>query len=228
MAPPVLHENPSATVIRSLLQHDYEISLYAKSMAYPLKAVVHELDLSSGHLVLEVEYAGQNIEKYLTDSGISFDLEAMKGSQIMERDTYSLSNVEAKLLKTDSTLYRLECQLPESVFVTEQRGAIRIPFVLGMQARVSLEIYLHELSVPGRLRNLSVGGCMVDIDLAESVAIGVDQEIPGVTIEFPNGESFFAEGKIRHIRPFGNHGYAAVGIQFINMPPPRWKRCFAM
>ena len=125
MAPPVLHENPSATVIRSLLQHNYEISLYAKSMAYPLKAVVHELDLSSGHLVLEVEYAGQNIEKYLTDSGISFDLEAMKGSQIMERDTYSLSNVEAKLLKTDSTLYRLECQLPESVFVTEQRGAIR-------------------------------------------------------------------------------------------------------
>tara|TARA_Y100001001_G_C8015953_1_gene311801 strand:- start:6835 stop:8529 length:1695 start_codon:yes stop_codon:yes gene_type:complete len=213
-------------VIRSLLQHNYEISLYAKSMAYPLKAVVHELDLSSGHLVLEVEYAGQNIEKYLTDSGISFDLEAMKGSQIMERDTYSLSNVEAKLLKTDSTLYRLECQLPESVFVTEQRGAIRIPFVLGMQARVSLEIYLHELSVPGRLRNLSVGGCMVDIDLAESVAIGVDQEIPGVTIEFPNGESFFAEGKIRHIRPFGNHGYAAVGIQFINMPPPQMEALF--
>lgn len=226
MALPALYENPSAAVIRSLLQHDHHISLYAKDMAYPLKAVVHELDLSSGHLVLEVEYAGQDIERYLTDGGISFDLEALKGSQVMERDTYSLSNVEAKLLKTDSTLYRLECQLPESVFVAEQRGAIRIPFVLGMQARVSLEVYLHELSVPGRLRNLSVGGCMVDIDLAESVAIGVDQEIPGVTIEFPNGESFFAEGKIRHIRPFGNHGYAAVGIQFINMGTPQTEALF--
>ncbi|WP_348533472.1 HD domain-containing phosphohydrolase [Halomonas sp. 25-S5] len=204
-------------MIRSLLQHTHEISLYAKSMAYPLKAVVHELDLSSGRLVLEVEYTGQDIERYLTDGGVSFDLEALKGNQVMERDTYSLSNVAAKLLKTDSTLYRLECQLPESVFVAEQRGAIRIPFVLGMQARVSLEVYLHELNVPGRLRNLSVGGCMVDIDLAESISIGVDQEIPGVTIEFPNGDSFFAEGKIRHIRPFGNNGYAAVGIQFINM-----------
>lgn len=217
MASPTLYKNPSAAVIRSLLQHDHELSLYAKNMTYPLKAVVHELDHSSGRLVLEVEYAGQDIERYLTDGNVSFDLEALKGSQALERETYSLSNVEAKLLKTDSMLYRLECQLPESVFVAEQRGAIRIPFVLGMQARVSLEVYLHELNVPGRLRNLSVGGCMIDIDLAESVAIGVDQEIPGVTIEFPNGESFFAEGKIRHIRPFGNHGYAAVGIQFINM-----------
>ncbi|WP_332875629.1 PilZ domain-containing protein [Halomonas sp. G15] len=195
-------------------------------MAYPLKAVVHELDLSSGRLVLEVEYAGQDIERYLTDGGVSFDMEALKGSQDMERETYSLSNVVAKLLKTDSTLYRLECQLPESVFVAEQRGAIRIPFVLGMQARVSLEVYLHELNVPGRLRNLSVGGCMVDIDLAESIAIGVNQEIPGITIEFPNGESFFAEGKVRHIRPFGNHGYAAVGIQFINMGAPQTEALF--
>ncbi|MCE0733712.1 PilZ domain-containing protein [Halomonas sp. G15] len=226
MALPALYANPSAAVIRSLLQHSHEISLYAKSMAYPLKAVVHELDLSSGRLVLEVEYAGQDIERYLTDGGVSFDMEALKGSQDMERETYSLSNVVAKLLKTDSTLYRLECQLPESVFVAEQRGAIRIPFVLGMQARVSLEVYLHELNVPGRLRNLSVGGCMVDIDLAESIAIGVNQEIPGITIEFPNGESFFAEGKVRHIRPFGNHGYAAVGIQFINMGAPQTEALF--
>ncbi|GAA0578051.1 PilZ domain-containing protein [Halomonas salifodinae] len=226
MALPASNENPSAAVIRSLLQHNHELSLYAKNMAYPLKAVVHELDMGNGRLVLEVEYAGQGIESYLTDGGISFDLEALKGSQVMEREAYSLSNVAAKLLKTDSTLYRLECQLPESVFVAEQRGAIRIPFVLGMQARVGLEIYQHELNVPGRLRNLSVGGCMIDIDLAESVAINVNQEIPGVTIEFPNGESFFAEGKIRHIRPFGNQGYAAVGIQFIKMGPLQTEALF--
>lgn len=226
MALPALYANPSAAVIRSLLQHTHDVSVYAKDMAYPLRAEVHELDLSTGRLVLEVAYAGSDIERYLARGGISFDLEAVKGSQAIERESYSLSNVAATLLKTDSTLYRLECQLPDSVFVAEQRGAIRIPFVLGMQARVSLEVYLHELNVPGRLRNLSVGGCMVDIDLAESVAINVDQEIPGVTLEFPNGESFFAEGMIRHIRPFGNHGYAAVGIQFINLSTPQSEALF--
>lgn len=221
-----MYENPSAAVIRSLLQHNYALSIYTKSMPYPLKAEVSELDLNTGNLVLEVDYAGPDIEQYLTDSCISFDLEALKSNQAMERETYSLSNIVTKLLKTDSTLYRFECQLPVSVFVPEQRGAVRIPFVLGMQARVGLEVYLHELTVPGRLRNLSVGGCMVDIDLAESVALGMGQEIPGVTIEFPNSESFFTEGKIRHIRPFGNHGYAAVGIQFINMSPPQSEALF--
>lgn len=217
MAVPALYENPSANVIRSLLQHNHELSVYAKDMPYALKAEVMELDLQTGRLVLEVEYAGSDVEGYLARGGLNFDLEALKGAQAIERETYSLSNVVAKLLKTDSTLYRLECQLPESVFVHENRGAVRIPFILGMQARVGLEVYLHELNVPGRLRNLSIGGCMVDIDLAESIAIGVDQQIPGVTLEFPNGESFFAEGKIRHIRPFGNNGYAAVGVQFINL-----------
>ncbi len=221
MAVPTLYENPSASVIRSLLQHTHELSIYSKDMPYALKAEVIELNLGSGRMVLEVEYAGSDLERYVANGSLSFDLEALKGPHGNERDTYSLSNVDATLIKTDSTLYRLDCQLPETVFVKEYRGAIRIPFILGMQTRVGIEVYLHELNVPGRLRNLSIGGCMVDIDLADSIAMRVEMEIPGVTLEFPNGDSFFAEGKIRHIRPFGNHGYAAVGIQFINLTMPQ-------
>ena len=225
MAAPTLYQNPSATVIRSLLQHTYELSIYAKDMPYALKADVIDLNLGSGRMVLEVEYTGTDIERYVT-CGISFDLEALKGPNAVERDTYSLSNITTQLLKAESMVYRLECQLPETVFVKESRGAIRIPFLLGMQARVGIEVYLNELNVPGRLRNLSIGGCMVDIDLSESIAIGVDQPIPGVTLEFPNGEIFFAEGNIRHIRPVGNHGYAAVGIQFINLSTPQTEALF--
>jgi HD-GYP domain-containing protein (c-di-GMP phosphodiesterase class II) len=217
MAAPTLYENPSAIIIRSMLQHTCVLSVYSQHMPYALKAEVAELSLGNGRMILEVEYAGSDIERYVASGGLSFDIEALKGSHGNERETYSLSNVAAKLLKTDSALYRLECQLPETIFVKENRGAVRIPFILGMQARVGIEVYLHELNVPGRLRNLSIGGCMVDIDLAESIAIGVEQEVPGVTLEFPNGESFFAEGNIRHIRPFGNRGYAAVGIQFVNL-----------
>lgn len=211
------HQNPSASIIRSLLKHTNELSVYSKHMPYALTAEVTELDLGTGHMVLEVDYLGTDIEGYFANGCVSFDLEALKGAHNIERETYSLSSVAAKLQKSNSTHYRLECQLPDSVFIQENRGAVRIPFILGMLARVSLEVYSNNLSVPGRLRNLSVGGCMVDIDLADSIAISAGQEIPGVTLEFPNGEHFFAKGKIRHIRPFGNHGYAAVGIQFINL-----------
>ncbi|MGS2745227.1 PilZ domain-containing protein [Halomonas sp. LS-001] len=217
MVAPASYENPSATIIRSLIQHSYVLSVYCKDMSYALKAEVAELNTISGHMVLKVEYAGENIERYITHDSLGFDLEALKGPHGSERETYSLSNVPVKLLKTDSTLYRLECQLPDSVFVQEKRGAVRIPFILGMLARVGIEVYLHELNVPGRLRNLSVGGCMVDVELADSLALDVDQPIPGITLEFPNGDSFFAQGYIRHIRPFGNNGYAAVGMEFINL-----------
>ncbi|MFC7367958.1 HD domain-containing phosphohydrolase [Vreelandella zhaodongensis] len=220
------HQNPSANIIRSLLKHTNELSVYSKDMPYALTAEVIELDLSNGHMVLGIEYAGLDIERYFSHGSVSFDLEALKGAHTMERETYSLSNVAAKLQKSDSTHYRLRCQLPESVFVQENRGAVRIPFILGMLARVSLEVYSNNLNVPGRLRNLSVGGCMVDIDLADSIAISVNQKIPGVSLEFPNGESFFAEGKICHMRPFGNHGYAAVGVQFINLSTSQTETLF--
>lgn len=114
-------------------------------------------------------------------------------------------------------LYRLECQLPESIFINENRSAVRIPFILGMQARVRVEIYRHVLTVTRKLRNLSTDGCLVEIDLVESITVEVGQEIPGITIQFSNGTTLFAEGKIRHMRPFSNNGYAAVGVQFINL-----------
>ncbi|MGM0544606.1 MAG: PilZ domain-containing protein [Pseudomonadota bacterium] len=226
MAAQTQYENPSASVIRSLLQHTHELSIYSNDMPYALRAEVRELNLGSGHMVLEVDYAGSDIEHYVATGNLSFDLEALKGPHGNERDTYSLSNVAAKLLKTDSNVYRLECQLPDTMFVKENRGAVRIPFILGMHTRVGIEVYLHELNVPGRLRNLSIGGCMVDIDIADSIALGVGKELPGVALEFPNGDSFFAEGNIRHIRPFGNHGYAAVGIQFMNLSTAQTEALF--
>ncbi len=221
-----LYANPSGNVVRSLIQHTHELSVYAPGMPYAPTAEVRDLDLGTGRMVLEVEYAGSDIERYLTDDTLSFDIETLKGPHTLERETFSLSNVAAQLIKTDSTSYRLECQLPESLFVRENRGAARIPFILGMQARVSLEVYRHELNVPGKLRNLSVGGCMVDIDLADSIALDVGQIIPGVTLEFPNGEGFFAEGEVRHIRPFGHHGHAAVGLQFLHLSTPQSEALF--
>ncbi|QIB66469.1 PilZ domain-containing protein [Kineobactrum salinum] len=217
MASPHQHTAPAAKVISSLLQNRHEISVYAKEMPYSLSAQAVELTAETGHLVLSAEYAGQDIESYFKDGCLNLDIEALKGHDATERDVYSLSNIPVNFSKTGHVTYRLECELPQSVFVEESRGAVRIPFILGMHSRVSVEVYLHELSIEGRLRNLSVGGCLIDIAIEDSVALGVDQELPGVTIEFPNGESFHAEGRVRHLRPFGNHGYAAIGVEFINI-----------
>ena len=218
--------NPPANVISSMLKQSHSLSVYAQDMPYALNAEITELELSTGQMVLEVEYAGSDIERYLTRDSLSFDLEALKGPHLNVRESYSLSNISVKLIKTDWMSYRLECQLPESVLVNENRSSVRIPLILGMSARVNIEVFQHELNVQGRLRNLSTGGCLIDVNMDESIALGINQEIPGVTLEFPNGDRFFAKGNIRHTRPFGNHGYVAVGIQFLDLSPDQTESIF--
>lgn len=218
--------NPVARVIRALLPHEYELSIHSKHVAHALPAKIAELDVGSGRLVLEAEYSGPGIERYLADGCLSLDIEASKLAEPGEREAYSLDSVATTILKTDVARFRLDCTLPETVIVKENRDGVRIPFILGMVARVSIEAYPSEATIPGRLRNLSTGGCMVDIDIAESAAITVGQLVPGVTLEFPSGETFFAEGCIRHMRPFGNHGHAAVGIQFVNLTATQSRALF--
>jgi hypothetical protein len=81
--------NPSAQVIRSLLQHQSALWVYAKAMPYTLPAEVVALAPDTGQLVLEAEYAGQDIEQYLTGSRLHIDIEALKGPDAAERATAS-------------------------------------------------------------------------------------------------------------------------------------------
>nr|WP_318382110.1 PilZ domain-containing protein [uncultured Enterobacter sp.] len=214
------HHSPPARVIKALLQHSHShtLTIHQKSMPYALEAEVKELSFDLNRIVLEVEYSGTDFENYVSGGGVNFDLEALKETDVTERETYSINKLLTKLHKTDSFLYRLECQLPDSIFINDSRGAVRIPFILGMQARVRIEVYLHKLNITGKLRNFSTSGCMVEIDLVESIALFVGQTLPSIIIIFPDGTSFNAEGKIRHMRPLGRNGYAAVGIEFINVP----------
>lgn len=93
----------------------------------------------------------------------------------------------ANVTKIDTFTYHLECQLPNSLFASDNRGALRVPFILGMQARVYLTVFQHELSVEGKIRNLSVGGCLVYISLEDSMALSINQTLPNVALEFPTG-----------------------------------------
>lgn len=130
------------------------------------------------------------------------------------------------MIKIDTHTYHLECQLPNSIFASDNRGALRVPFILGMHARAHLNIFEHELNIEGKVRNLSVGGCLVYVSLEDSMAISANQILPSVTLEFPNGDTFTTEGCIRHMRPFGSHGHAAIGIEFTNMSAIMTERLF--
>ncbi|MDK9686204.1 PilZ domain-containing protein [Halomonas sp. LC1] len=222
----IVGKNVTATVIRSLLQHTHQVSIVSFDHKFPLKADVIELDINTGQLTLEANTSDRDVTSYIQDGLISLDIESTKHLLNSDKETFSLANISAKLTKLDLSLYKIDCQLPESIFIKEKRGTIRIPFILGMYARANIEVYPNELNISGRVRNFSVGGCMLDIPLSDTNAITVGKELSGLTIEFPSGESFHAEGKIKHIRPLGYFGYAALGIQFINLSRPQLELLF--
>ncbi|GHC30490.1 PilZ domain-containing protein [Aidingimonas halophila] len=206
-------ENTAAKVVKSLMDRDHELFIFSNSLTGTLSGDITWLDADTGHLTICADSRGRDISHYSRDGRLSFDIEVKDddgGAEI-----FNFERVSAITIKRDHHLYEFQCQLPDSVLLNDNRDAIRIPFILGMQARVNCEVYEDELNIKGKLRNLSIGGCMIDIAIEDSAALRVDQVIPRVLIDFPNGTSISTKGLIRHIRPFGSSTHAAVGLQFI-------------
>lgn len=211
------NQNTTGQIIRSLLKKEHAISIFSKEAAYAIEAKAIKIELESGKITLAIHYSGSSLSPYLKNDTICFDIEASRPTSGIEEEIYNIEQVPAHVIKIDTCTYHLECQLPNSIFASDNRGALRVPFILGMNARVHIEVFAHELNLKGKVRNLSVGGCMAYISLEDSMALTVNQTLPDVTLEFPNGETFNTQGRIRHMRPFGSHDYAAIGIEFINM-----------
>jgi c-di-GMP-binding flagellar brake protein YcgR len=218
--------NHTATVIQRLVSHEHDITLFSKRFAHSLKAEVTGLDTKTGLLLLEVGSAGQDLKHYLRNGHFSFDIEARITPEGHEKEVHSFDRIPAEVHKKDADTYLIRCQLPESVFVTESRGALRIPFILGMNARVSISAYDAELTIEARVRNFSAGGCLADMSIEDSLSLYVGQTVPDLAITFPNGECLFSKGRVRHIRPFGSLGRAAVGLQFIDVSSTMSKEIF--
>ncbi|SOC57989.1 HD domain-containing protein [Chromohalobacter canadensis] len=211
-------ENHPANVLRALLSKEHAITIFSKNTTKPLSAEVTNLDLNTGAFELSVEYHKSDIDNYIYQEHLSFDIEIEGTSHDNETEIYNFEKVKAKVFKKDTGLYEIKCQLGDELFIQESRGAVRIPFILGMKAYANVEVYSEELNIKGQLRNLSSGGCMIDIALEDSLPLYVTQRLPNITVEFPNGEYFYSQGSIRHMRPFGSEGHAAIGIQFIETP----------
>lgn len=218
-------QNTTSQIMKSLFDKEHTITIFSKEAAQSIEAIAIKVESDNRKITLEIKYAGLSLSPYLNNDTISFDIEASRHGHDAE-EIYNIEHVPAHIIQIDPHTYHLKCQLPHSIFSSDNRGALRVPFVLGMQARVYLEVFAHELNIEGKIRNLSVGGCMVDVRLEDSIALTVDQILPDVTLKFPNGEAFSTQGRIRHMRPFGNHGHAAVGIEFIDMSPASTETLF--
>ncbi|MCE8025857.1 PilZ domain-containing protein [Billgrantia aerodenitrificans] len=207
--------NQAIRTVGRIFEGSHDITIFSDTLAQPLSAQVASLNPASKILTLRVFCPTGNIDDYMPNGLISFDLEKMN------RDDSPLllcfEKVQATHERIYSNLFEIRCVLADSLLITVKPGGVRVPFLLGMSASVMLDVFSGSLAISARLCNLSLGGCRLEVPLEKSMPLTIHQQIPNIHIQFPNGEGFRAKGSIRNMRPFGCGRYMAVGIRFIDL-----------
>ena len=139
------NQNTTGQIIRSLLKKEHTISIFSKEAAYAIEAKAIKIELDSGKITLAIHYTGSSLSPYLQNDTICFDIEASHPTPGIEEEIYNIEQVPAHVIKIDTCTYHLECQLPGSIFSSDNRRALRVPFILGMHARVHLEVFALSL-----------------------------------------------------------------------------------
>lgn len=103
---------------------------------------------------------------------------------------------------------------PDSVVTTQQRKDFRASLYQGMQAHVDLLVAATEHAVTGRLLNMSYGGCLLEVPLMNAANLLHERRQTHLTIRFPNGEQFQANGQIRHVHRNRQWTTGLVGFKF--------------
>ncbi|MCE8019826.1 metal-dependent phosphohydrolase [Halomonas sp. MCCC 1A11036] len=206
--------NQAIRTVGRIVEGSHDITIFSNTRAHPLSAQVAGIDIGRRTLTLRVFCPAGNIGDYLSDGLVSFDLEKIN------RDDPPLllcfEKVQATCERIHSSLFEVRCTLADTLLITIKPGGVRVPFVLGMSASVSLDVYTG-LTISARLCNLSVGGCMLEVPLEDSMPLTIHQQLPNIYIQFPNGEGLRSKGSIRNMRPFGRARHVAVGIRFIDL-----------
>ncbi len=109
---------------------------------------------------------------------------------------------------------RFSCGYPETVEMAHRRGAFRAALNDNMEVTIDLVAPRVGESVQGELKNLSMGGCLMEMPLAAAVNLNGEQRTTRLTARFPNGQHLEADGHIRYVRPNGQWTAGLVGYEF--------------
>ncbi|MFC3283180.1 HD domain-containing phosphohydrolase [Litchfieldella rifensis] len=106
------------------------------------------------------------------------------------------------------------CEYPEYVDVMHRRGAFRAELRPGMDVRVTLLMAHAEGPVSGALKNLSLGGCLLELPLAAAMGLHPEQAVQSLALHFPNGQWLEVPAMLRHVQGDSEHQLARVGCEF--------------
>lgn len=163
-------------------------------------------------LCLELGGDSRAFETYSCADGTAFRLVGEVEGAMVQTSAMALCEQQCD---TDSG-QRL-CTYPETLEVAYRRDAFRAELTRTMYVPVDLVIPHRGKAVHGVLRNLSLGGCLVEVAMSDGVLLLEQQETLALTVHFPNGQELEAQGCIRHVGPDSGRHAALVRCQFVSI-----------
>lgn len=107
------------------------------------------------------------------------------------------------------------CEYPEALEVAFRRTAFRADLTPTMDVPVDLALPGCDEAIRGALKNLSMGGCLIQLALAAAVKLYKEEQTVRLIAYFPNGQRLDATGHIRHVRPDDAWTTGLLGYEFV-------------
>lgn len=204
-------------MVKEIIRHPFELSLYFPALELPLAVKIEQVNEEQAELILSIKGDAEHALNDDVALEVSLDFEPDDSRQgRLER--VCLEKVSAHFFRLAEQDWEVHCQLGSArVFINSRRGGVRIPFVQGMRAQVILGLQDEVEITSARIRNLSQGGCLLELPIKDCFSLLTGLRVPRVHLRFPNGDTLETPGIIRHIRPFGRARHLCVGIEFNDM-----------
>lgn len=141
-------------------------------------------------------------------------------------DGAMLRTPELRMLQRLEVAERLQfsCSYPDWLELLHRRSSYRAELRADMQVQVELHPSGNAQPLLGRLLNLSLGGCLVEIPAARAVRIEGPQLLDMLVLNFPGGQRLAMGARICHMHGVPDWQAMRFGCQFLAVSADQERR----
>lgn len=124
----------------------------------------------------------------------------------------------------ESGRLQFACGYPQWIELVHRRQAFRAELRQDMQVEVLLRAGTDDAAVRGRLINLSLGGCLVEMASQQAVELLPLQMLDGLCLRFPGGQELELAAQIRHMHSLPGWQSVRLGCAFASVDAGQERR----
>lgn len=188
------------------------LSLGSVDRLGPIPVQLTAVEPETGYITLLAHCDREELDEHFLGERLALDAELAIAGQSTR--CLAIEDVDCDWQRREPGVSEIRCLLSSHDTRTLRPNGIRVPFVLGMSADVSFQPFAGGDRVGGKLLDLSLGGCRLQMPVQKATMLEPGRKLAAVTIAFPNGETLSCAAEVRHLRPLGSMAYLAVGLSF--------------